>query len=103
MRPRPALRILSVHKPGQQNPEREATEQRNKQREKMERDGGEDRGGRPAGPRDSPVGVRGLVNDVLVGGQQGQSVLTEIHSHVSVPASIQTAADGERDTHGMRL
>lgn len=54
-----------------------------------------------SGPRDSPVGVRGLVNDVLVGGQQGQSVLAEIHSHVSVPASIQTAADGER--HGMRL
>ena len=51
--------------------------------------------------QDSPVGVRGLVNDVLVGGQQDQSVLAEIHSHVSVPASIQTAADGER--HGVRL
>ncbi|MEQ2157480.1 hypothetical protein GOODEAATRI_002278 [Goodea atripinnis] len=57
-------------------------------------------GGRAVRLQDSPVGVRGLVNDVLVGGQQGQSVLGEIHSHVSVPASIQTAADGER--HGMK-
>lgn len=47
---------------------------------------GEDR---RAGPRDSPVGVRGLVDDVLVGGEQGQPVIAEIHSHVSVPASIQ--------------
>lgn len=54
------------------------------------------RRGTGGGPQDSPVGVRGLVNDVLVGGQQGQSVVAEIHSHVSVPASIQTAADGER-------
>lgn len=46
--------------------------------------------------KDSPVGVRGLVNDVLVGGEQDQSVLAEIHSHVCAPASIQTAADGER-------
>ncbi|KAK5887891.1 hypothetical protein CesoFtcFv8_016450 [Champsocephalus esox] len=60
-----------------------------------EREGG---GTRPRWPglKDSPVGVRGLVNDVLVGGQQVQSVLAQIHSHVSVPASIQTAADGER-------
>lgn len=52
------------------------------------------------GAEDSPVGVRGLVYDVLVGGEQDQSVLAEIHSHVCAPASIQTAADGER--RGMR-
>ena len=46
---------------------------------------------------DSPVGVRGLVDDVLVGGQQGQSVLAEVHCHVS---SLQASRPllMERDT-----
>lgn len=52
--------------------------------------------GERSGAEDSPVGVRGLVDDVLVAGEQDQSVLAEIHSHVRAAASIQTAADGER-------
>lgn len=52
--------------------------------------------GERSGAEDSPVGVRGLVDDVLVAGEQDQSVLAEIHSHVCAAASIQTAADGER-------
>ncbi len=79
----------------------EGSQERSTATKQGERRGGGGKKGWPAGRRDSPVGVRGLVNDVLVGGQQDQSVLAEIHSHVSVPASIQTAADGER--HGMRL
>lgn len=36
---------------------------------------------------DSPVGVRGLVDDVLVGGEQQQPVLSEIHGHVGGAAA----------------
>lgn len=43
--------------------------------------------GRRAGRRDSPVGVRGLVDDVLVCGEQQQPVLSEIHGHVGGAAA----------------
>lgn len=89
------LRITSAQ---QRDPKR----RREKSNETRRQKGRGAKGGRSASrPQDSPVGVRGLVNDVLVGGEQDQSVLAEIHSHVCLSASIQTAADGER--HGMRL
>lgn len=80
---RPVLRILSGHQPGQQNPDR-SRQYKKAEIERGGREGEREGGGCPAGqrPRDSPVGVRALVNDVLIGGEQGQSVLSEIQSHV---------------------
>lgn len=43
--------------------------------------------GGPTGRWNSPVGVRGLVDDVLVGGEQQQPVLSEIHGHVGGAAA----------------
>lgn len=47
----------------------------------------EARVGGTTGRRDSPVGVRGLVDDVLVGGEQQKPVLSEIHGHVGGAAA----------------
>lgn len=83
MRPGPAL---AAH------PHRDKTGEKQPKTEERDPEGSRFRGR----TRDSPVGLGGLVNDVLIGGQQDQSVLGEIHGHVCVPVSIQPAADGER-------
>ncbi|CAB1453252.1 unnamed protein product [Pleuronectes platessa] len=92
MKVHPVLRILSLNDPA---PHRSSPAPGSGERAVRGRGAG---GPRPGGH--SPVGGGALVDDVLVGGEQGQSVLAEIHSHVGVRANIQSSADGER--HGER-